>query len=115
MFWKSIFREFSARICKCAYIEQKRGGTREKKKKKNENERKKEGETKKGEAKEETRTREIRKEIRKKKKRKNAKLTYSAEQSEIQAFYRRWVLNIFGLRLRPGILFFSCNFRDTFV
>ena len=51
--------------------------------------------------------RETTKEIRKKEK--NCEIDVFGRKSVIQYFYRRWILNISGLSLRPGILFFGCN------
>ena len=65
-----------------------------------------------GETRGETRTRESREDIRKKEKK--CEITLLGRTSEIQYFYRHWILNILGLCLRPGILFFVCNFRDKF-
>ena len=97
MLWKSLFREFSARIYGCTCIEQRSRNKREK-------------------TTAETRVRETTKEIRKKEN--NCEINVFGRKSETQkfnTFYRRWFLNILGLTLRTGIVSFGCNCRDTFV
>ena len=70
------------------------------------------GETK-GKQRQKKRKRE--KQRRLEKKENNCEINVFGGKSEIQYFYRRWILNILGLSLRSGILSFGCNFRDTFV
>ena len=65
---------------------------------------------KRGETTEETRTRETMKDIRNK----ISEINLFDRISEIEYFYRRWILNILGL-LKPGMLFSGCNFRYTLV
>ena len=46
---------------------------------------------------------------------KKVKLTYSAEHREFNTFIYVGFSTFLRPRLRPGILFFGCNFEDSFV